>query len=129
MPLDSATIERLMAVKNKPKAGTFAPSVGPLRHIEGQRRCTNRGCLTTAYYAVQGAPKCTVHALEELNEMLISAGFKGVATNGSSRPTPRPSGRVVSSTTIAKLDAGWALDKFECIHGIKLDQHCKVCGV
>lgn len=129
MPLDEATLERLVAIKNRPKPGTYvAPSIGPLRRIEGTtRHCSSRRCAAPANYAVQGAPKCTIHALEELNEMLVAAGFKGVSSVARARPTPIPEGRIVSASARAKLAVGFALSHFECIHGISLEVDCGEC--
>lgn len=130
MPLDQATLDRLLAVKNKPKAGTYtAPQIGPLRYIEGMtRHCSSRGCMCPAHYAVQGAPKCTVHALQELNEMLVSAGFRGVSTRIESRPTPLPNDRICCASAQARLAVGFGLAMVECIHGTKLDKECGWCG-
>lgn len=132
MPLDEATIARLVELKNKPKAPPVPranPQVGPLRYIgEKTAYCTSRRCMSPAYYAVQGAPKCSIHALEELNEMLVAQGFKGVTNTHTHSPTPVPSGRIVSSSTRAYLGCGWAVLNFECIHGIALDKECNGCS-
>ena len=131
MPLDQATLERLVAVKNKPKAGDYAaPVIGPLRYVEGlSRHCSKRGCVAPTNYAVQGAPKCTVHALEEMNEMLVGQGFKGVANVTNARPTNPPPHRSMTASVRAKLAVGFALTKFECVHGINLERECGECGL
>jgi hypothetical protein len=88
MPLDQATLERLSAVRTKMVAAKNGypapPQEGPLRFTERESICTSRGCSSPTYMKVQGAPKCMMHALIELNEMLVNAGFRGVVTNGSS---------------------------------------------
>jgi hypothetical protein len=129
MPLDTATLERLAAIKNKPKPGTYAPSIGPLRYIEVEKRCSSRGCGSMTHYTVQGAPKCTVHALDELNEMLISRGARGIVTdaNNTARPTPIPIGRIVCASVRYRLDVGFAASRYECIHGINLEEECRGC--
>lgn len=127
MPLDDATLQRLLTKQVERNRPSFAPQAGPLRYIDNPRRCTQRGCGSMGYYTVQGAPKCTVHALSELNEMLISAGFRGVTTSHCARPTTKPPHRVCNATVQYKLDIGMALHKFECIHGISLDKECNGC--
>jgi hypothetical protein len=87
MPLDAATLERLSAVKTKTVAAKQGypapPQTGPLRFSDREAICTTRRCGSPTYLKVQGAPKCMMHALIELNEMLVNAGFQGVVTNGS----------------------------------------------
>lgn len=88
MPLDAATLERLTQIKTKQVASAKGypapPQTGPLRFSDTEMLCTMRRCNSPTYMKVQGAPKCMMHALIELNEMLVGAGFKGVVTNGGS---------------------------------------------
>lgn len=129
MPLDQATLERLAGIKNKPKPGTFAPQIGPLRYIEGRsRHCANRGCTSPTNYSVQGVPRCATHALQELNEMLVGQGFKGISGITDARPTIQPPHRSMTSSVRAKLAVGFAIHKFECVHSVPLHKECVECG-
>lgn len=50
------------------------PQEGPLRFFDVEMRCANRGCSSPTYCKVQGVPRCFVHALHVLNEMLVAKG-------------------------------------------------------
>lgn len=50
---------------------------GPLRIYDTEMRCTSPRCGSPTYYKVQGMPKCHVHALNLLNELLIEKGIDG----------------------------------------------------
>jgi hypothetical protein len=82
MGLDQATLERLATIKTKAVASKNGypppPQIGPLRFSDVECLCSSRRCSSPTYMKVQGAPKCMMHALIELNEMLVGAGFKGV---------------------------------------------------
>jgi len=69
---DDITIDKLLEEPERPK------QVGPLRRHDKEMRCANRGCGSPTYLRVQGVSRCSVHALNELNEMLVEAGFMGV---------------------------------------------------
>lgn len=84
MPLDEAFIEQLLknelAGRNRPTAlkppqtvSRFLVPVqhGPLRWHDTADRCASRGCGSETYCKVSGIPRCTMHALQELNEMLV----------------------------------------------------------
>lgn len=45
--------------------------IGPLKFWETSDRCTSRGCGAPTTIKVNGAPKCTSHALYELNFLII----------------------------------------------------------
>ena len=132
MPLDNEAIARLLEIKNRTgvRVQKACPSIGPLRYSETERRCSSRGCGVMTHYAVQGAPKCTIHALTELNDMLVNQGFRGIVTDREfvPRPTPIPENRVVCATGRYKLEIGWALSRIECIHGIQLNKECGGCA-
>jgi hypothetical protein len=51
---------------------------GPVRWYDKEMRCSNRGCGSPTYIRIQGVPRCMIHAVKEMNEMLYEAGFKGV---------------------------------------------------
>jgi hypothetical protein len=132
--LDDEAVTRLLALKDRTgvsRQPRTNPAIGPLRYSETERRCSSRGCGSMTHYAVQGAPKCTIHALTELNEMLVHQGFRGIVTSTSSRMVPRPTlipeGRIVCATGRYKAEVGWALSRLECIHGIQLDKECGAC--
>lgn len=128
IPLDFDTIQGLLkeqALKEMPHHGL--PQLGPLRWHDETRRCCSRRCGTATNFTVQGSPKCMIHALEELNAMLINQGFKGVVTRAESRPTPVPLGRIIAASAKAYLEMGYALDRYECIHGVNLTKECNNC--
>lgn len=57
---------------------------GPLRWFDKEMRCLNDGefsgrrvvCHAPTYCKVNGIPKCTTHAMKELNQMLIERGME-----------------------------------------------------
>jgi len=53
---------------------------GPLRHFDTTMRCTNYRCGSPTNFKVQGVPRCMIHSLYRLNELLIE---KGVNDNGN----------------------------------------------
>lgn len=126
MPLTQEDINKLLAVEVS-KVKEIRPQIGPLRRYEKEMRCASRGCGTSTYFKVQGVPYCQAHALAELNEILVAAGFKGYIDIHTYRPTPVPEGRQVSATTRARLDIGWTAGNFECIHGTNLLKACDYC--
>lgn len=46
------------------------PQHGPLRQFDRAMRCASRGCGSSTFYKVNGTPRCTAHALRQLNDML-----------------------------------------------------------
>jgi|SRR6516225_1243224 hypothetical protein len=56
---------------------------GPLRRFDRELRCASRGCGSPTYYKVDGIPYCTVHALRQLNDLVmvltkrIEDGYRG----------------------------------------------------
>jgi hypothetical protein len=50
------------------------PQYGPLRQFDREMRCASRGCGSPTHFKVSGIPRCSIHALRELNDML--AGVK-----------------------------------------------------
>ena len=51
---------------------------GPARWFDKEMRCGMRGCSSPTYLKIQGIPRCMKHAIGELNDMLVEAGFQGV---------------------------------------------------
>lgn len=47
------------------------PQYGPLRWCDDSFRCASRGCASPTVLKVDGIPRCGVHALRILNEMVI----------------------------------------------------------
>jgi len=52
------------------------PQVGPLRHFDVSSRCASRGCGSPTFLKVRGIRRCTIHALRELNQMLVDLGVE-----------------------------------------------------
>jgi hypothetical protein len=44
---------------------------GPLRHFDQEMRCVSRGCRSPTYHKVKGIPYCMIHAMQELNSMVV----------------------------------------------------------
>lgn len=124
MPLSDETLQLLLAKASGP---IYAQQIGPLRWYPSDkpRRCVNRGCGSVTPYRLNGLPKCLAHAISEMNEMLIRAGFTGY--EGKELPKLQKTDRLCSATTYMKVDCGWWFGSLECIHGIKLDEECYFC--
>jgi hypothetical protein len=60
----SKVLEREHAIPNEQK--------GPLRWFDREMRCTSRRCSSPTYSKVNGIPLCQMHALQKLNELLIT---------------------------------------------------------
>lgn len=48
------------------------PQYGPLRHFENEMRCACRGCGCSTYLRLEGIPRCSIHAMKMMNEMLMT---------------------------------------------------------
>jgi hypothetical protein len=48
------------------------PQNGPLRWYDYEMRCASLGCNSPTYAKVEGAPRCAMHALKELNQIAIN---------------------------------------------------------
>jgi len=46
------------------------PQFGPLRWFDKEMRCASRGCGSPTYTQLEGIPRCGMHALKKMNEML-----------------------------------------------------------
>lgn len=126
--LSPELIEALLKKETASSPGkSNAPQIGPLRYYDTSTHCASLRCGTATNYRVQGVPLCTIHALQKLNGMLISAGFKGIENPALTNPTPLPEGRIVGASAQAFLAMGWALGRFECIHSVSLEENCKFC--
>lgn len=86
MPLSNEEIARLLATTS-PQEATYEPLMpahiqrGPLRWYDKEMRCALRGCTSPTYCRINGIPRCMIHALHDLNELLLA--FEGVAPNDS----------------------------------------------
>jgi hypothetical protein len=49
---------------------------GPLCLHDETKRCASKGCSSPTIYTVMGIPRCYVHALREMNEMLYNFGVE-----------------------------------------------------
>lgn len=86
MGLTPQQIQELLKPKEKAPVGSKypkTPQVGPLRWYDREMRCAKRGCSSPTYCKVQGVPYCMKHSLEELNLMLVAAGYQGVVSGNS----------------------------------------------
>jgi hypothetical protein len=44
---------------------------GPVRWFDREMRCANRGCSSPTYLKVEYVPRCMMHALQELNGLVV----------------------------------------------------------
>ena len=49
---------------------------GPLRRHDNTLRCASRGCSSPTTFSVMMVPRCYIHALLEMNEMLYGFGVE-----------------------------------------------------
>jgi len=66
--LDNSAIAALLAPSQPTRVST---QKGPLRWFDAEMRCASRGCSSPTYSKVNGIPRCYIHALNELNDMLV----------------------------------------------------------
>lgn len=67
--LSPEKIEELLKVK---KPYPIPKQYGPLRRFENEMRCASRGCGSPTYLQLNGIPRCSVHAMKLMNEMLMT---------------------------------------------------------
>jgi hypothetical protein len=48
---------------------------GPLRYYDKEMRCASRGCSSPTHWMLQGVPKCWIHCMNQMNDMLAELGF------------------------------------------------------
>lgn len=75
MPLPAEVINQLLKDDKTRRTfdkATAIPQNGPLRWYDYTMRCTSLGCNSPTYCKVEGAPKCLMHALKELNQIAIN---------------------------------------------------------
>jgi hypothetical protein len=66
--LDNSAIAALLAPSQPTHVST---QKGPLRFIDTELRCASRGCSSPTYIKVNNISRCYMHALTELNDMLV----------------------------------------------------------
>jgi hypothetical protein len=76
MGLDQETIQALLKAETTKRRSYDnphrIPQSGPLRWFDYEMRCASLGCNSPTYAKVEGAPRCAMHALKELNQMVIN---------------------------------------------------------
>lgn len=74
-PVEGIELDQLgTVISDEPKHYPVPEQFGPLRWHDKEVRCASRGCASPTYLKVSRVPRCMVHALRELNEMLIELG-------------------------------------------------------
>jgi hypothetical protein len=53
------------------------PQFGPLRWFDTEMRCSSRGCGSPTHCKLEGIPRCGMHALKKMNEMLYEIELTG----------------------------------------------------
>jgi hypothetical protein len=66
----SLTPEQIAELLKPKETVATVPQAGPLRWFDKEMRCASRGCSSPTFAKVNGTPRCMMHALRELNEML-----------------------------------------------------------
>ena len=70
------TAEEISGLFAAPEPKYAAPEQkGPFRISDREERCTERRCSSPTYYKINGAPKCAIHALRQLNEMVLDKEY------------------------------------------------------
>lgn len=49
---------------------------GPLRQFEKEHRCASKGCGSPTHFKLQNIPRCSIHALRAMNDMLFDLGVE-----------------------------------------------------
>lgn len=73
---DNALAEQLLAELSHTGAYPAVEQHGPLRWFEKEMRCASKGCGSPTGCKLQGIPRCGIHALRKMNEMLIERGVE-----------------------------------------------------
>jgi hypothetical protein len=67
----SLTLAEISALLKSSKTAA-PPQFGPLRWFDTEMRCASRGCSSPTVLQLNGIPRCSVHVLRIMNEMLTS---------------------------------------------------------
>lgn len=76
MSLTTEQIKELLELDSLPKQFPRIKQEGPLRFVDETMSCVSRGCGSPTWCKVKGIPMCLMHALRELNQMLINLGIE-----------------------------------------------------
>jgi len=69
IPLDPETLKKLTT------DGFERPEqFGPVRWFDKEMRCATRRCNSPTYIRLNRIPTCMMHAIKELNQMLVDLG-------------------------------------------------------
>lgn len=78
--MDLDFLEELLSEEKEPTIMTGKYPIpeqrGPLRQFDSYHKCASRGCGSPTFYKVQGVPRCSIHALRQLNDMLYDLGVE-----------------------------------------------------
>ena len=95
--ISSELIARLLKEDEKtPQAKPPTPQRGPLRWYDHEMRCTKKRCASPTYAKVDGIPRCMMHALQDLNELVITLTdrlenhYKGVKVSENENEETKP---------------------------------------
>lgn len=86
MTLSQDFIKQLLKDDKKPTGSNY-PRVqqnGPLRFVDKEFRCASKGCACPTYIKVDWIPRCQIHALHILNQMVIDLTTRLYPTIGGS---------------------------------------------
>ena len=76
-PIEGIELEELGTVIAEGPLSYPAPEqYGPLRWFDKEMRCASRGCGSSTYCKLRNVPRCLMHALREMNEMLRELGVE-----------------------------------------------------
>lgn len=74
-PVEGIELEELgTVIADGPVSYPAPEQFGPLRWYDKEMRCACRGCGSPTYCKLKGIPRCLMHALREMNEMLVGFG-------------------------------------------------------
>ena len=72
MPLTQEQVQHLLTKSTTDKGYPPPKQFGPLRWFDKEMRCASRGCSSPTVLQLEGTPRCSVHALRIMNEMLTN---------------------------------------------------------
>lgn len=72
MSLSPEEITALLTTKRTADKARSIPQGGPLRWYDYEMRCASLGCGSPTYTKIEGAPRCMMHALKEINQIVIN---------------------------------------------------------
>jgi len=71
--LTQEQIRKLLFKPSQKHVATQSPNNinGPLKYYDSTHRCASRGCSAPTHFKVEGVPRCIIHALNALNELIV----------------------------------------------------------